>query len=112
MSFALHRSGKQQCWKLEGRSGVAASSTDRMLAHSLWLQRRSAGRRACRVRWRSDWAPLGMLLVLIGILMLLSVFMPSNEAVEGAKEAAHNAVNQQQQAPMVGALVEPQPWRD
>jgi hypothetical protein len=53
-----------------------------------------------------------MLLVLIGILMLLSVFMPSNEAVERAKEAAHNAVNQQQQAPMVGALVEPQPWRD
>jgi hypothetical protein len=57
------------------------------------LQRRSAGRRACRVRWRSDWAPLGMLLVLIGILMLLSVFMPSNEAVERAKEVAHNAVN-------------------
>ena len=68
--------------------------------------------RACRVRWRSDWAPLGMLLVLIGILMLLSVFMPSNEAVERAKEAAHNAVNQQQQAAMVGALVEPEPWRD
>jgi hypothetical protein len=53
-----------------------------------------------------------MLLLLIGILMLLSVFMPSNEAVERAKEVAHSAVNQQQQAPMVGALVEPQPWRD
>src|SRR5687767_4474081 len=109
MSFALHRSGKQQCWKSQPlrRSGVAASSTDRMFGHSLWLQRRSAGRRACRVRWRSDWAPLGMLLVLIGILMLLSVFIPSNEAVERVKEAAHNAVNQQQQASMVGALVEP-----
>jgi hypothetical protein len=45
-----------------------------------------------------------MLLVLIGILMLLSVFMPSNEGVERVKEAAHNAVNQQQQASMVG------PW--
>ena len=50
---------------------------------------------------------MGMLLVLIGLLMLLSVFMPSNEAVERAREVAHNAVNQQQQTLMVGALVEP-----
>jgi hypothetical protein len=60
----------------------------------------------------SDWAPLGMLLELIGTLMLSSVFMPSNEAVERAREVAHDAVNQQQQAPMVGTLVEPQLWRD
>lgn len=45
-------------------------------------------------------------------LVILSVFMPSSEAVERAKEVERNAVNQQQQAPMVWALVEPQPWRD
>ena len=53
-----------------------------------------------------------MHLVLIGTLMLSSVFMPSNEAVERAREVVHDAVNQQQQAPMGGALVELQPWRD
>ena len=76
---------------------MAASSTDRMLGLSV-VARRSAGRSACRVRWRSDWAPLRMLLLF---------FMPLNEAVERAKEVERNAVNQQQQAPMVGALVEP-----
>lgn len=44
-------------------------------------------------------------------LVILSVFMPSSE-VKRVREVADNAVNQQQQAPMVWALVEPQPWRD
>ncbi len=88
---------------------MGPSSTDPVLGHSLWLQRRrSAPLRACRVRWRSDWGPLGMLLLLIGILILFSVFMSSNDAIERAKEAVGSAmVGQQQQPPMVGALAEP-----
>jgi len=91
----------------EGGSGMAPSSTDPMLAHSLWLQRRSARRRARRARWRSDWTPLGMLLLLISFLILILLFMPSNDGVERAKETVHNAIGQQQQPPIVGALAEP-----
>lgn len=91
----------------EGRFGMASSSTDPMLAHSQWLQRRSARRRVRQARWRSDWAPLVMLIVLIGIVILCSVFIPYNDAVERAKEPMHNAVGQQPQPPMVGALAQP-----
>jgi hypothetical protein len=84
-----------------------APSTDPMFARALWLQRRSARLRARPTRWRSDWAPLGMLLLLMGILILFSVLLPNNDAIERAKEAAHSAtVGQQQQPPMVGALAE------
>jgi hypothetical protein len=86
---------------------MAPSSTDPILAHSLWLQRRSARLRARGARWRSDWAPLGILVLLVGILTLFLFFLPSNDAVERAKEAAHHAIGQQPQPPMIGALAEP-----
>ena len=115
MSFALHRSGKQQCWKSQPqrRQVRRGCIIDRSHVSALSV----VGEALSRAKGMSSplaerLGPLGMLLVLIGTLMFSSVFMPSNEAVERAREAAHNAVNQQQQAPMVGALVEPQPWRD
>jgi hypothetical protein len=67
---------------------MASSSSDRFSAHSLWLQRRSTRRSACRAQWRSDWTPIALFLFLIGLLLLLSVFVPSGEDIHRVKEAA------------------------
>ena len=84
------------------------SSTDPVMLHTLWLQRRSGRRRSRHARWRSDLAPLGMLLLLIGLVLLVWVFVPSDEAIERAKKAPHYATfGQQPQSPLVGALAEP-----
>ena len=92
----------------KARLGMGPSSTDPMMAHTLWLQRRSARQGSRRARWRSDRAPLGMLILLIGLLLLLWVFMPSDEVIERARDAEHHAtLSQQQQSPLVGALAEP-----
>jgi hypothetical protein len=84
---------------------MAPSLHDPYRAHSLWLQRRSS-RRAIRTQWRSDWTPLGLLLFLLALLILLSVFLPSQEAVERVKQAARGEQGGSQ-LPVVGVLTEP-----
>lgn len=78
-----------------------ASLIDPDSGHSLWLQLRSTRRKPQRPQWRSDWAPVRILLLLMTILALNSVFMPSNDAVERATQTIDR------QPAVVGALAEP-----
>jgi hypothetical protein len=64
---------------------------------------RLAVRRAHR---RGDSAPVSLLLLLVGLLILLAVFLPSNDAVEKAKQAADERAGSQQ-LPVVGVATEP-----
>ena len=84
---------------------MASPLHDPQMAHSLWLQRRSSRRRA-RAQWRSDWTPVGLLLMLLGWLILLALFLPSNEAVEKVKQAARDQRIGSQETPVVGVLAE------
>lgn len=79
---------------------------DPRTGHSLWLQRRSVRRTDRRTEWRSDWTPFGLVLLLLGLLILLSMFLPSRESVNEAKQAAHDERGSTQQLPMVGVLTE------
>jgi len=78
-----------------------ASLIDPDSGHSLWLQLRSTRRKPQRPQWRSDWAPVWILLLLMTILALNSVFMPSNDAVERATQTIDR------QPAVIGALAEP-----
>lgn len=82
---------------------MAFSPTDPVSAHSLWLQLRSTKRKYRRPRWRSDWTPLWVLLLLSSILALSYVIMPSNDAIERAEQAAQK-VTVLQESPVLGAL--------
>ena len=85
------------------------TSQDPQRGYSLWLQRRSIRRAVCRAQWRSDWAPFGLVLLLLGLLILLTVLLPSKETVERVKQAAHDerSGGSSQQLPVVGVLTEP-----
>lgn len=74
------------------------------MGHSLWLQRRSTRRSGRRAEWRSDWTPVGLLVALLGLLVLLSVLLPSNEAVQ--KQASEEKQSGSQ-LPVVGILSQP-----
>ncbi len=80
---------------------------DPQVGHSLWLQRRSTRRAVRWVQWRSDWTPLGLALVLLGLLVLLSVFRPTNEAVERVKQTVQDDRSGSQDPPVVGVLAQP-----
>jgi len=86
---------------------MASLPQDPQVAHSLWLQRRSTRRAVRRAQWRSDWTAVGLILLLLGLLVLLSVFLPTNEAVERVKQAAHDNRSGSQDLPVVGVLAEP-----
>ena len=86
---------------------MASSSQNAQMAHSLWLQRRSARRRVRRVQWRSDGAPFGLVLLLLGLLIILFVFLPSEKAVERMKQAAQGENKGSTQLPVVGVLAKP-----
>ena len=86
---------------------MAQSPQDPQLAHSLWLQRRSSRRAVRRTHWRSDWTPVGLVLLLLGLLVLLSVFLPFPDTVEPVKEAAQSENAGSQRLPVVGVLAEP-----
>ena len=61
---------------------MASSQQNPQAGHSLWLQRRSGLRPLRRVRWRSDWTPVGLVVLLVALLVALSLFLPKNKAVE------------------------------
>lgn len=56
---------------------------------------------------RGDSAPVGLLLFLVSLLILLAVFLPTNHAVEKAKQAAKNERADSQQLPVVSVATEP-----
>ena len=82
---------------------MAFSPTDPVSAHSLWLQLRSTKRKHRRPRWRGDWTPLWVLLLLSSILALSYVIMPSNDAIERADQGAQK-VTVLQESPVLDAL--------
>ena len=85
---------------------MSSSLHDPQMAHSLWLQRRSSRRRGRRTEWRSDWTPVGLLLMLLGLLLLLALFLPSNDAVEKVKQAAQDQQSGSQKTSIAGVLTE------
>ncbi|HKY72403.1 MAG TPA: hypothetical protein VJL88_10835 [Nitrospira sp.] len=86
---------------------MASTPLDPQVGHSLWLQRRSRRRVIRRRQWRSDWAPIGLLFVLLGLLLLLSLLLPSNDAVEKVRQAAEQDKGDLQPPPVVGVLTKP-----
>ena len=86
---------------------MAPLPQDPQVGHSLWLQRRSTRRGVGRVQWRSDWTPVGLVLLLLGLLVLLSLFRPTNEAIEQVKQAAQSDGRGSQDLRVVGVLAEP-----
>jgi len=67
---------------------MAFSLTDPASAHSLWRQLRHT-KRTRRRRWRSDWTPLLVVLLLVGLLLVLYAIGPSNNAAEQADQPDH-----------------------
>ena len=86
---------------------MASLPQDPQVGHSLWLQRRSTRRAVRGVPWRSDWTPVGLALLLLGLLVLLSVFRPSHEAVERVKQTVQDDRSGSQDPPVVGVLAQP-----
>lgn len=85
---------------------MGSSPQDPPVGHSLWLQWRSLWLALRRAYWRGDSAPVGMLL-LVGLLILLAVFLPTNDAVEKAKQAAKSERADSRQLPVVSVAREP-----
>jgi hypothetical protein len=108
MGFAFADDRNRQTERLppQGRLAMASPQVPQV-GHSLWLQRRSNRKAVRRVHWRGDRTPLGLLLLLVGLLILFAVFLPSNDAVEKAKQAAKTEKADSQQLPVVGVLTEP-----
>lgn len=69
-----------------------------------WVHLRSTQLRARRPRWRSDWEPVWMLLLLISILGLFSFIMPANDSIEMAKQAVQNAQHAQRASVFSAAI--------
>jgi len=87
---------------------MASSPQDPEVGLSLRLERRSGRLSIRRVRWRSDWTPVSFIVLLLAVLLLLSMFLPRNGAVERIKEAAQNDNRGGAEYPsVVGALTEP-----
>ena len=84
---------------------MAFSPTDPASAHSLWLQLRNTKRKR-RPRWRSDWTPLWVSLLLFSVVAIFYVMMPSHDGVEQAEQAARQEAVLQGR-PMQGASAEP-----
>ena len=85
---------------------MAFSPTDPVSSHTLWLQLLSSKRKHRRPRWRGDWTPLWVPVLLFTILALAYVMMPSNEAIEKAEHAAQKE-KVLQEPPLFGALTGP-----
>ena len=85
---------------------MAFSPTDPVFAHSLWLQLLSSKPKHRRPRWRSDWTPLWVPVLLFTILALVYGVMPSNDAIEKTEQAAQKE-RVLQESPLFGALKGP-----
>jgi hypothetical protein len=85
---------------------MALSSTDPVIARSLWLQSRSTRRKSRRAQWRRDWTPIWFVLLFMSLLTLFAVMMLSNDAVERVEQPAYNG-RISQPTPVLGALAEP-----
>ena len=84
---------------------MALSSSDPVIARSLWLQLRSTQRKSRRSQWRSDWTPVWILLVLMSILALAFLTMPSIDVIERGEQAVQTETVSQQ-PPVLGSLAE------
>jgi hypothetical protein len=91
----------------KSENSMASSPKNPQVGHSLWLQRRSGGPSARRVCWRSNWTPVGLVVLLLALLVLLSLLLPVNE-VERLKHAAQDDNTSNTKYPsVVGVLSEP-----
>ena len=87
---------------------MASSPQDPQVGHSLWLQRRFGRLGVREVCWRSDWTPVGLVVLLLGLLLLLSLFWPRHEVVDRVEQAAQDgAVVGIEHPPVIGVLAEP-----
>jgi hypothetical protein len=84
---------------------MASLSDDPQLARSLWLQLRSSRRRTRRRPWRTDWLPAGILVLLMGILIIFSVMMPSDDPPRTADHSGNQIAGEH--SPVIGAVAGP-----
>jgi heme/copper-type cytochrome/quinol oxidase subunit 2 len=80
---------------------------DPQIGQSLWLQRRSTRHAAHGTQWRGDWSPIALLVLLVSVVILFFVFLPSNDAVEKAKQTARDEGGGGQELPVVGVSSQP-----
>lgn len=71
---------------------------------SPWLHLTSTRHQAHRTRWRSDWAPIWIVLLLMSILAVFSLLFPPIDLLERAEQAVQNGKSEQ--PPVFGALTE------
>jgi hypothetical protein len=86
---------------------MASTPVDPQVGLALWLQRRSSRRPIRRREWRSDWTPIGLLFALLSLLLLLTLLIPSNDAVERARQATGQNRGDLQPPPVVGVVTQP-----
>jgi hypothetical protein len=72
---------------------------------SPWLHLTSTRHQIHRTRWRGDWAPIWIVLLLMSILAVFSLLFPPIDLFERSEQAAQNGKSEQQ--PVFGALAEP-----
>lgn len=56
--------------------------------------------------WRSDWNPLWMPLLLVGVVSICYLIMPSNDVVQKVEQTAQKE-SVPQQSPVLGILTRP-----
>jgi hypothetical protein len=73
------------------------SPTDPASAHSLWMQLRNTKGKIAP-RWRSDWTPLWVSVLLFSVLLICYAIMPSDDGVNHAKQASQKEIVFQQRS--------------
>jgi len=70
-----------------------------------WLHLTSTRHQTHRTRWRSDWTPIWIVLLLMSILAVFSLLFPPIHSLEQAEQATQNGKSEQQL--VFGALAVP-----
>jgi len=72
---------------------------------SPWLHLTSTRHQTHRTRWRGDWRPIWILLLVMSILAVFSLLFPPIHSLERAAPAAKSGNSEQ--LPVFGALAAP-----
>ena len=72
---------------------------------SPWLHLTSTRHQDHRTRWRSNWTPIWIVLLLMSILAVFSLLFPPIDSLERVEQAVQNG--KREQPPVFGAVMEP-----
>jgi len=92
MSFAFFRQAgrrhSKEAWSM-ARTRIALQSL------YPWLHLTSTRHQPYRTRWRSDWTPIWIVLLLMSILAVFPLLFPTIDSLEQAEHAAQNGNSKQ-----------------